>query len=84
MHLGSGCFSRVTMDDRYGVRSPYGSNPSSQYKGVHSDQGKFTMNIVKCPTDAFALSNFVSIAPGQLDPRDHYIIVNDEFVFTVR
>ncbi|KAI8394261.1 P-loop containing nucleoside triphosphate hydrolase protein [Radiomyces spectabilis] len=42
------------------------------------------MKVTMCSTDAFALSNYVSIAPGQIQPKDHYVIVNDQFVFSVR
>ncbi|KAI9494540.1 P-loop containing nucleoside triphosphate hydrolase protein [Zychaea mexicana] len=42
------------------------------------------MKVEKCPSDTFALSNYVSIAPGQVDPSKHYLLVNNEYVFTAR
>lgn len=46
---------------------------------------EFNMNVVKIATDELALTNYVCIAPGQLDPaRDKYLILDDEYVFTAR
>ncbi|KAI7850916.1 P-loop containing nucleoside triphosphate hydrolase protein [Circinella umbellata] len=42
------------------------------------------MSVEKCPSDAFALSNYALIAPGQIDPSKHYLLVNNEYVFTAR
>ncbi|KAI8085172.1 P-loop containing nucleoside triphosphate hydrolase protein [Halteromyces radiatus] len=42
------------------------------------------MNIKPCPTDDLALTNYVYVAPGQLDPSCHFILVDDHFAFTVR
>ncbi|KAI9315985.1 P-loop containing nucleoside triphosphate hydrolase protein [Dichotomocladium elegans] len=42
------------------------------------------MVVEKSPSDAYALSNYITIAPGQIDPREHYILVNNTFVFTAR
>lgn len=71
------------MDDRY---TPYG-RPHSPYedgRAARRGHGGLTMNVTMSPSDAHALSNLVTIAPGQLDPKDHYILVNGNFVFTVR
>ncbi|KAL0080661.1 P-loop containing nucleoside triphosphate hydrolase protein [Phycomyces blakesleeanus] len=42
------------------------------------------MKVAMCPVDTLALSNNVYIAPGQFNSQDHYIILNGEFVFTMR
>ncbi|OBZ87652.1 Vesicular-fusion protein sec18 [Choanephora cucurbitarum] len=46
------------------------------------DQGLF--EVVQCPSDSAALSNYAYIAPGLIDPKVHYVIVAREFVFSVR
>ncbi|KAI7877416.1 AAA-domain-containing protein [Lichtheimia hyalospora FSU 10163] len=42
------------------------------------------MTIERSPTDGYALSNVVAIAPGQIDPREHYLLVNNHYIFTAR
>ncbi|KAI7868132.1 P-loop containing nucleoside triphosphate hydrolase protein [Spinellus fusiger] len=42
------------------------------------------MKVVMCSSDSHALTNSVFVAPGQFDARDHYVIINDEYVFTMR
>ncbi|KAJ8662918.1 hypothetical protein O0I10_001094 [Lichtheimia ornata] len=49
-----------------------------------ADDGTLHMRVEKSLSDAFALSNYVTIAPGQVDPSEHYLLVNNEFVFTAR
>ncbi|CDS07210.1 hypothetical protein LRAMOSA09733 [Lichtheimia ramosa] len=64
-------------------RSPHGAPPS--YTAHHSQHhGALSMTIEKSPTDGYALSNVVAIAPGQIDPREHYLLVNDQYIFTAR
>lgn len=43
-----------------------------------------TFQVTQCPTDAAALTNFVYVAPGAIDPRVHYVTVARDFVFSVR
>ncbi|KAG2235194.1 P-loop containing nucleoside triphosphate hydrolase protein [Thamnidium elegans] len=40
--------------------------------------------VVQCPTDNAALTNYAYVAPGSIDPKVHYITVAREFVFSVR
>ncbi|KAF7731559.1 transport between ER and Golgi ATPase protein [Apophysomyces ossiformis] len=64
------------MDDRYPIRAPHSGRASPAPRQRREEQ---LFRVIKCPTDAHALSNFASVAPGQFDPRDHYVIVNGEF-----
>lgn len=62
---------------------------SSSFTMAHNeksaaDDGTLHMRVEKSLSDAFALSNYVTIAPGQVDPSEHYLLVNNEFVFTAR
>jgi vesicle-fusing ATPase len=64
-----------------------GANAGGYYdnRAAHKqNDGGITMNVRQCPSDAAALSNNVFVAPGQIHPENHYILVNDNFVFTVR
>lgn len=42
------------------------------------------LEVVQCPTTAAALTNCVYLAPGVVDPQIHYIMVDRQFVFTIR
>lgn len=49
------------------------------------DEGKNSyFQVVQCPTDSAALTNYAYVAPGAIDPKVHYITVAREFVFSVR
>ncbi|KAG0170430.1 transport between ER and Golgi ATPase protein [Apophysomyces sp. BC1015] len=69
------------MDERYPVRAPHSGRASPAPRQRQEEQ---LFRVIKCPTDAHALSNFASVAPGQFDPSVHYVIANGEFVFTIR
>lgn len=75
------------MQDPYRNQSPYGgsnrgqSPPSYQAAPQRMPQG--IMKVGQCPTPDAALSNFLFVAPGQFDPHEHYLIVNDQYVFTL-
>ena len=62
-------------------RSPYGGHGNA---AEDADDEVLNMTVEKCPSDAFALSNYVLIAPGQVDNTKHYLLVNNEYVFTAR
>jgi vesicle-fusing ATPase len=40
--------------------------------------------VVQCPSDAAALTNYADLAPGSIDAKIHYIIVARQYVFSVR
>lgn len=42
------------------------------------------LEVVQCPSTAAALTNCVYLAPGVVDPQIHYIMVDRQFVFTIR
>ncbi|KAJ8660277.1 hypothetical protein O0I10_004139 [Lichtheimia ornata] len=67
-------------------RSPHGAPPSyTAHHNHHSHHdGALRMTIERSPTDGYALQNVVAIAPGQIDPREHYLLVNDQYIFTAR
>jgi vesicle-fusing ATPase len=50
--------------------------------GEKEDSGLF--EVCQCPTDSAALTNHVYIAPGVVDPKIHYVVVDRQFVFSVR
>lgn len=52
----------------------------------YSDDGEKNglFQVVQCPTDSAALTNYAYMAPGTIDSKVHYITVNREFVFSVR
>ena len=66
-------------------RSPHGAPPPSysQHNHYHHDAA-VRMTIERSPTDGYALSNVVAIAPGQIDPREHYLLVKNQYIFTAR
>ncbi|KAI9470797.1 MAG: P-loop containing nucleoside triphosphate hydrolase protein [Benjaminiella poitrasii] len=39
--------------------------------------------VIQCPTDSAALTNCAYIAPGSIDPKIHYILVDREYAFSV-
>lgn len=42
------------------------------------------LEVAQCPNTAAALTNCAYLAPGVIDPQIHYIMVDRQFVFTVR
>ncbi|KAH8548945.1 P-loop containing nucleoside triphosphate hydrolase protein [Umbelopsis sp. PMI_123] len=75
------------MNDPYRTQSPYGganrthSPPSYQSSPQRTQQT--VMKVGQCPNPDAALSNFLFVAPGQFDPKEHYLLVNDQYVFTM-
>ncbi|KAI9300569.1 CDC48 domain 2-like protein, partial [Cunninghamella echinulata] len=52
--------------------------------GPPSYNSGLPMIIKPCPSDDLALTNLVYVAPGQFDPSCHFILVDEQYVFTVR
>ncbi|GAB5588917.1 transport between ER and Golgi ATPase protein [Umbelopsis nana] len=75
------------MQDPYRNQSPYGSSNRGQsppsYQAAPQRMPQGIMKVGQCPTPDAALSNFLFVAPGQFDPHEHYLIVNDQYVFTL-
>ncbi|CAM0137867.1 transport between ER and Golgi ATPase protein [Umbelopsis sp. WA50703] len=76
------------MSDPYRTRSPYGNSdlsraPPSYQSPPPQAMQQGAMKVGQCPNQQAALSNCLFIAPGQFDPHEHYLIVNEEYVFTL-
>ncbi|KAL1922968.1 uncharacterized protein VTP21DRAFT_9344 [Calcarisporiella thermophila] len=74
------------MDNRYPrANSPYSSsaNRPPAYKPSYAPSGT-QMRVGKSLNNFMALSNYVYVAPGAFDRDVHYIMVDDQFVFTIR
>ncbi|KAG2193738.1 hypothetical protein INT46_011349 [Mucor plumbeus] len=60
----------------------YSRYDDHRHYGEKEDSGLF--EVVQCPTDAAALTNFAYIAPGVIDPKVHYIVVAHQYVLSAR
>ncbi|KAK4514101.1 FAM50A protein [Mucor velutinosus] len=60
----------------------YSRYDDQRHYGEKEDSGLF--EVVQCPTDAAALTNFAYIAPGVIDPKVHYVVIAHQFVLSVR
>ncbi|KAL9547866.1 hypothetical protein MBANPS3_005962 [Mucor bainieri] len=60
----------------------YSRYDDQRHYGEKEDSGLF--EVVQCPTDAAALTNFAYIAPGVIDPKVHYVMVAHQYVLSVR
>lgn len=60
----------------------YSRYDDQRHYGEKEDSGLF--EVVQCPTDAAALTNFAYIAPGVIDPKIHYVVVAHQYVLSVR
>lgn len=75
------------MNDPYRTQSPYGGTNRGQsppsYQSSPQRQQQAVMKVGQCPNPDAALSNYLFVAPGQFDPKEHYLLVNDQYVFTL-
>ncbi|CAO3656866.1 unnamed protein product [Mucor fragilis] len=60
----------------------YSRYDDQRHYGEKEDAGLF--EVVQCPTDAAALTNFAYIAPGVIDPKVHYVVIAHQYVLSVR
>ena len=60
----------------------YSRYDDQRHYGEKEDSGLF--EVVQCPTDAAALTNFAYIAPGVIDPKVHYVVIAHQYVLSVR
>lgn len=76
------------MSDPYRSRSPYGNTPPARAPPSYNSappqaMQHGVMKVGQCPNAEAALSNYLFVAPGQFDPHEHYLMVNDHYVFTL-
>ncbi|KAI8991630.1 P-loop containing nucleoside triphosphate hydrolase protein [Mycotypha africana] len=57
----------------------------NHFSGMSIEEGDGGFcEVVQCPSDSAALTNLVYIAPGFIDPKVHYVIIDHEYVFSCR
>jgi hypothetical protein len=71
------------MDPR--SRSHYTPPPRQTPSPVpNPPQNSIVMKVGKCTSDALALTNYMFVCPKDFHPSVRYVIVNDQFVFSIK
>lgn len=68
------------MADKYNPRT----RPSQPTYGYDKESRAVPMSVVKVPTDDLALINCLIVATGEFEQNVHYVLLNGQYVFTIR